>query len=144
MRSPTLARGCDIVGCRGTRAFASILSFRDLEQETNDAIPLFGNKDACGIVLLKPFAEYYDEYAVRVAELQADFPLGQPIVGEAAQKAFIAPFGSILRPRNFLRSFEEFTGSELLAPRTVQDYQSVYLNLYRTSVRSGDRRRRPR
>ncbi len=112
------------------KTFGNIVSFRDLEQETNDAIALFGNKDARGIVLLKPFADYYDEYAERVAELQADFPLGQPITGEAAQKAFIALFGSILRLRNILQSFDEFAGNEILAPRTVQDYQSVYLNLY--------------
>ena len=112
------------------KTFGNIVSFRDLEQETNDAIALFGNKDARGIVLLKPFAEYYNEYAERVAELQAEFPLGQPITGEAAQKAFIALFGSILRLRNILQSFDEFAGNEILAPRTVQDYQSVYLNLY--------------
>ena len=38
-------------------------AFRDLEEETNDAIALFGNRDARGIVLLKPYASYYDEYA---------------------------------------------------------------------------------
>ena len=41
----------------------NIVTFRDLEEETNDAIALFGNKDAKGIVVLKPYAEYYDEYA---------------------------------------------------------------------------------
>ena len=112
------------------KTFGNVVSFRDLEEETNDAIALFGNKDARGIVLLKPYAEYYDEYAVRVAELQADYPLGQPIVGETAQKAFIALFGAILRLRNILGSFDDFTGNEILTPRAMQDYQSVYLNLY--------------
>ena len=68
------------------KTYGNIVSFRDLEEETNDAIALFGNKDAHGIVLLKPYAEYYDEYAERVTELLAEFPLGQPIVGETAQK----------------------------------------------------------
>ena len=45
------------------KTYGNIVSFRDLEEETNDAIALFGNKDARGIVLLKPYAEYYDEYA---------------------------------------------------------------------------------
>lgn len=112
------------------KTFGNIVSFRDLEEETNDAIALFGNKDARGIVLLKPYAEYYDEYAVRVAELQADYPLGQPIVGETTQKAFIALFGAILRLRNILGSFDDFAGNEILTPRAMQDYQSVYLNLY--------------
>jgi type I restriction enzyme R subunit len=112
------------------KTFGNIVSFRDLEQETNDAIALFGNKDARGIVLLKPYAEYYDEYAERVTELLAEYPLGQPIIGEAAQKAFIALFGAILRLRNILQSFDDFAGNEILTPRAMQDYQSVYLNLY--------------
>jgi type I restriction enzyme R subunit len=112
------------------KTFGNIVSFRDLEQETNDAIALFGNKDARGVVLLKPYAEYYDEYAQRVAELQAGYPLGQQIDGESAQKAFIALFGSILRLRNILQSFDDFSGNEILTPRAMQDYQSIYLNLY--------------
>ena len=112
------------------KTFGNIVSFRDLEQETNDAIALFGNKDARGIVLLRPYAEYYGEYAERVAELEREYPLGQPIVGEEAQKAFIALFGSILRLRNILGSFDDFAGNEILTPRAMQDYQSVYLNLY--------------
>lgn len=112
------------------KTYGNIVSFRDLEQETNDAIALFGNKDARGVVLLKPYADYYDEYAQRVAELQAGYPLGQQIDGEAAQKAFIALFGSILRLRNILQSFDDFSGNEILTPRAMQDYQSIYLNLY--------------
>ncbi len=112
------------------KTFGNIVSFRDLEQETNDAIALFGNKDARGVVLLQPYAEYYDEYAQCVAELQAGYPLGQQIDGEAAQKAFIALFGSILRLRNILQSFDDFSGNEILTPRAMQDYQSIYLNLY--------------
>ncbi len=112
------------------KAFGNIVSFRNLEQETNDAIALFGNKDARGIVLLKPYAEYYEEYSTRVADLLAQFPLGQSIVGETSQKEFILLFGSILRLRNILHSFDDFNGSEILVPRDLQDYQSVYLNLY--------------
>jgi len=112
------------------KTFGNIVSFRDLEQATNDAIALFGNKDARGVVLLQPYAEYYDEYAQCVAELQAGYPLGQQIDGEAAQKAFIALFGSILRLRNILQSFDDFSGNEILTPRAMQDYQSIYLNLY--------------
>ncbi|MCB1256826.1 MAG: hypothetical protein KDB26_06970, partial [Microthrixaceae bacterium] len=112
------------------KTFGNIVSFRDLEQETNDAIALFGNPDARGIVLLKPFTEYYGEYAQRVAELQNEFPLGRPIIGETAQKAFIALFGSILRLRNILSSFDDFAGNQILSPRGMQDYQSIYLNLH--------------
>jgi type I restriction enzyme R subunit len=112
------------------KTYGNIVSFRDLEQETNDALALFGNKDAKGIVLLKPYAEYYKEYEKRVAELVAAFPLGQAIVGETAQKAFIKLFGSILRLKNILTAFDDFAGNEILIERDFQDYQSLYLNLY--------------
>jgi type I restriction enzyme R subunit len=112
------------------KTYGNIVSFRDLEQETNDALALFGNKDAKGIVLLKPYAEYYKEYQKRIEELVASFPLGKPIIGEAAQKAFIKLFGSILRLKNILTAFDDFAGNEILSERDFQDYQSLYLNLY--------------
>jgi type I restriction enzyme R subunit len=112
------------------KTYGNIVSFRDLEEETNEAIALFGNKEARGIVLLKPYAEYYAEYAGRVSELLAKFPLGELIVGEAAQKEFIALYGKILRLENILTSFDEFVGNEILTERQSQDYRSVYLDLY--------------
>jgi len=112
------------------KTYGNIVSFRDLEQETNDALALFGNKDAKGIVLLKPYAEYYKEYQKRIEELVTSFPLGKAIIGEAAQKAFIKLFGSILRLKNILTAFDDFAGNEILSERDFQDYQSLYLNLY--------------
>ena len=112
------------------KTYGNIVSFRNLEQETNDAIALFGNKDARGIVLLKPFSEYYEEYSEKLALLLAQFPLGQQIVGETAQKDFVVLFGAILRLRNILQAFDDFSGQEIVAPRDLQDYQSVYLNIY--------------
>ena len=113
------------------KVYGNIVSFRDLEQATNDAIALFGNKDARGVVLLKPYAEYFSAYHAKVKELLERFPLGSmPIVGEAAQKEFIKLFGAILRLRNILASFDDFTGNDLLAEGQVQDYISHYLDLH--------------
>lgn len=112
------------------KTYGNIVSFRDLEQQTNDAIALFGNKDARGVVLLQPYREYYSEYADKVQELLSQFPLGTPIVGEGAQKDFIALFGAILRLQNILTSFDDFAGDQLLTDRQGQDYRSVYLDLY--------------
>lgn len=112
------------------KTYGNIVSFRNLEKQTNDAIALFGNKDAGGIVLLKPFRDYYEEYKKRVEELLLQFPPGQPITGESAQKEFIELFGSILRLQNILTSFDEFIGNEVLSARQGQDYRSVYLDLY--------------
>jgi len=112
------------------KTYGNIISFRDLEQETNDAIALFGSKDARGIVLLRPYSEYYADYAQKVADLLARFPLGSRIIGEQAQKEFIALFGAILRLDNILTSFDDFAGDEILSERQSQDYRSVYLDLY--------------
>ena len=112
------------------KTYGNIVSFRDLEDETNDALALFGNKDAKGIALLKPYGEYYADYSAKVEQLLETYPLGQPIVGEQAQKDFIALFGAILRLENILTSFDEFAGNELLSERQGQDYRSVYLDLY--------------
>lgn len=112
------------------KTYGNIISFRDLEEQTNDAIALFGNKDARGVVLLKPYNEYYSDYAEKVTKLVTVFPLGTPIIGESEQKEFISLFGAILRLQNILTSFDEFTGHEVLSNRQGQDYRSVYLNLY--------------
>ena len=112
------------------KTYGNIVAFRDLEEETNDAIALFGNRDAKGIVLLKPYGDYYAEYGEKVVQLLEWFPLGTPIQGESAQKAFIALFGQILRLQNILVSFDEFAGNEILTERQAQDYRSVYLDLY--------------
>ncbi|CAN5406166.1 type I restriction endonuclease subunit R [soil metagenome] len=112
------------------KTYGNIVSFRDLEQQTNNAIALFGNQDARGVVLLKPYQDYYSEYETKVTDLLAQFPLGEPIVGERAQKDFIQLLGAILRLQNILTSFDDFDGNELLSSRQVQDYHSIYLDLY--------------
>ncbi len=112
------------------KTYGNIVSFRDLEQETNDAIAIFGNKDARGIVLLKPYDDYYSVYAAKVGLLLYQYPPGTRVVGEAAQREFIALFGAILRLQNILTSFDDFAGNEILSERQAQDYRSVYLDLY--------------
>ena len=112
------------------KTYGNIVSFRDLEQETNDAIAIFGNKDARGIVLLKPYGDYYSVYAEKVALLLFQYPPGTPIVGESEQKEFVALFGAVLRLQNILASFDDFAGNEILSERQAQDYRSVYLDLY--------------
>jgi len=111
------------------KTYGNIVSFRNLEEATNEALALFGNENAKGIVLLKPYAEYYAEYQGRVDDLLAGFPLGEAIVGDAAKKEFIKLFGAILRLKNILVSFDDFAGNEILSERDFQDYQAMYLRL---------------
>ena len=122
------------------KTFGNIVCFRDLKQATDDAISLFGDKDAGGIVLLRTYDDYYNGfdhngeykpgYAELIAELMERFPLGEAIFGEQAKKDFIRLYGAILRLKNILTAFDEFTGNEILNDRDFQDYQSVYIDLY--------------
>ncbi|MBQ3151135.1 MAG: type I restriction endonuclease subunit R [Clostridia bacterium] len=121
------------------KSFGNIVCFRDLEQETNEAVSLFGDKNASGLVLLKSFEDYYfgyDEngkhvkgYEERIAELLQKYPLGREICGEKNQKDFVVLFGNILRLRNILSVFDKFIGNEILSPFDVQDYTSLYLDI---------------
>lgn len=123
------------------KTFGNIICFRDLKQATDDAIALFGDREAGGIVLLKTYDEYYngyDEgskhtlgYVELIAELKTLYPLGQPLLGEAAEKDFIRLFGAILRLKNILTAFDDFAGNEILFERNFQDYQSIYIDLYK-------------
>jgi type I restriction enzyme R subunit len=122
------------------KTFGNIVCFRNLEKATNESIALFGDKEASGIVLLKSYDEYYNGYeednkkvrvyASLVEELLAKFPVGERIIGEQNQKDFIRLYGAILRVRNILVTFDEFSGNEILTERDIQDYHSAYIDLY--------------
>ncbi len=112
------------------KTYGNIITFRDLEQQTNDALTLFGNKDAKGIVLLKPYKEYYTEYKGCITNLQVTFPLDKEIIGESDQRDFVKLYGQILQLKNILEAFDDFEGNEILDDRDFQDYQSRYLDLY--------------
>ena len=123
------------------KTFGNIVCFRNLQKETDDAIALFGDKNASGIVLMKSYNDYYfgydDEngkhqkgYEERIAELIQKYPLGVDILGESAKKDFIVSFGNILRLRNILSTFDDFAGNEILSPIDFQDYTGIYNDLY--------------
>ncbi|MBP5802728.1 type I restriction endonuclease subunit R [Microbacterium maritypicum] len=120
------------------KTYGNIVSFRNLEDATNAALELFGNKDARGVVLLKPYQNYYADYAEKVIHLLQRFPLGHQIIGEEAQKDFIALFGAILRLQNILTSFDDFDGQDPLSERQAQDYRSLYLDFYAEFRRDRD------
>ena len=132
------------------KTFGNIVAFRNLAKATDDAISLFGDENAESVVLLRGFRDYYDGYddekgqhhkgyAELIAELRAKFTVGEPIMGEAAQKDFVRVFGSILRLRNILMAFDDFAEDDpLLPPRDLQDYQSVYLDIHHILTGQGN------
>ena len=133
------------------KTFGNIVCFRNLQKKVDEAIALFGDKDAGGIVLLKTFDDYYygfkdDDgkehpgYVSMIQDLTTKFPLSEPqIIGEKAQKEFIKLFGAILRMRNLLSSFDDFAGKEILAPRDFQDYLSRYQDLWPLPTHGGEK-----
>lgn len=130
------------------KTFGNIVCFRDLKEETDEAIALFGNKDAGGIVLLKTYDDYYNGYDENgehkpgykelIEKLITKYPLGKAIIGETAQKDFIKLYGSILKIRNILTSFDDFEGNEILSERDFQDYQSIYIDFYQDFRKKND------
>ena len=122
------------------KVFGNIVCFRDLQQATDDAIALFGDKDASSIVVLKDFWSYYNGYDNKdgkhcygyselAGQLKSEFPEDQPIIGEDAERRFVMLFGSLLKSINILSTFDQFDGREELSDRQMQDYQSHYLDL---------------
>lgn len=123
------------------KTFGNIVCFRNLQKRTDEAISLFGDREAGGIVLMRGFKDYYNGYVDErgdkhdgfvdmIAELTAKFPLDdERITGEKAQKEFIALFGSVLRMRNLLTAFDDFDGKEILSERDLQDYLGRYQDL---------------
>ena len=113
------------------KTFGNIVCFRNLEDATNDAIAIFGNKEARGQVLLRPYGEYLSTYLETIEQLRIGFPLPiGSITSEKEQKRFIDLMGQVLRLRNILTSFDDFEGDDTIAPRELEDYRSVYLDLY--------------
>ena len=123
------------------KTFGNIVCFRNLQKRVDDAIALFGDKNASGIVLMQKFEDYYlgcvtadgerkPGYVDMINDLQNKFPLSEPrIEGEQNQKDFIALFGAILRMRNLLSSFDDFEGKQILSDRDFQNYIGRYIDI---------------
>lgn len=130
------------------KTFGNIVCFRNLEENTNEALALFGDKEASGMVLLKTYKEYFNGYEENgkhisgytelMEKLQNIYLVDSDIIGEDAEKDFIKLFGSILRVKNILISFDEFAGNEIISERDFQDYQSKYIDLFQNYSQKGD------
>lgn len=123
------------------KTYGNIVSFRNLEDRLNEALAKFGDENAHGVVLLKPYKDYYygyeeengkrfEGYKDLVEKLTSKFVPGELMQGEQAQKEFIKLYGAILKVTNILSSFDEFKDEQLLSERDKQDYQSLYIEIY--------------
>ncbi|EIC29928.1 HsdR family type I site-specific deoxyribonuclease [Methylomicrobium album] len=120
-----------------TKTFGNIVTFRDLEQATVDAITLFGDKNTKNVVLEKSYKEYMEGFtdvatgeARRgfvevVAELEQRFPNPDEIVKESDKKAFAKLFGEYLRVENVLQNYDEFASLKALQSVDMSDPEAV-------------------
>ncbi|ENM3920392.1 type I restriction endonuclease subunit R [Vibrio cholerae] len=120
-----------------TKTFGNIVTFRDLEQATIDAITLFGDDNTRNVVLEKSYKEYMegfqdlltDQYrrgfVEIVNELQTRFPDPQSIEKEEDKKAFAKLFGEYLKAENILQNYDEFAGLKALQSLNIKDEQAV-------------------
>jgi len=127
-----------------TKTFGNIVTFRDLEQATIDAITLFGDKNTRNVVLEKSYEEYMKGftdiasgearrgYLEVVKELQTRFPNPDEIVTEKDKKAFTKLFGEYLRVESILQNYDEFAGLQALQhldttnPEAVEEFKAKY------------------
>ena len=120
-----------------TKTFGNIVTFRDLEQSTIDAITLFGDKNTKNVVLEKSYKEYMDGFSDAttgearrgfvdvVTELEQRFPNPEDIVKEADKKAFAKLFGEYLRVENVLQNYDEFASLKALQSVDINDAKAV-------------------
>ncbi|MDN3638416.1 type I restriction endonuclease subunit R [Simiduia curdlanivorans] len=120
-----------------TKTFGNIVTFRDLEKATVDAITLFGDKNTKNVVLEKSYKEYMDGFtdvatgeARRgfmevVSELEQRFPDPANIEKEADKKAFAKLFGEYLRVENILQNYDEFASLKALQNLDISDPEAV-------------------
>ncbi|HEH8685051.1 TPA: type I restriction endonuclease subunit R [Pseudomonas aeruginosa] len=120
-----------------TKTFGNIVTFRDLEQATIDAITLFGDKNTKNVVLEKSYKEYMEGFTdvttgeTRrgfmdvVKELEARFPNPAAIEKEADKKAFAKLFGEYLRVENVLQNYDEFASLKELQTIDMADPAAV-------------------
>ena len=122
----------------------NIVCFRNLEDATNESFALFGDKDAAGVVLMRPFMDYYlgfeDEngkhvfgYKEIAERLLETFPLPLvPMDFTLEQKVeFVKLFGGLLKMQNLLSAFDEFTpDKQIVSDFDRQDYQSWYITIH--------------
>lgn len=120
-----------------TKTFGNIVTFRDLEQATIDAITLFGDKNTKNVVLEKSYKEYMDGfndintgearrgYIEIVKELQSHFPNVDGIITEKDKKDFVKLFGEYLKVENILQNYDEFTKLKALQSLDMDDLKLV-------------------
>ncbi len=112
----------------------NIVCFRNLKKATDDAIALFANKDAKDIIIMQPYEEYVGKFNEAYIELLKIAPTVDSVNNlpdENAALEFIKIFRELMRIRNVLKTFTQFSFGDLsMDEQRFEDYKSKYLDLY--------------
>lgn len=118
-----------------TKTFGNIVTFRDLEKATTDAIKLFGKTETADILLERSYDDYMTGYIEAgqeqkgylevVKELQEKFPDPATISKESDKKEFVTLFGQFLRLDNILQNYDDFMSLQALQELDVTDAEAV-------------------
>ncbi len=120
-----------------TKTFGNIITFRDLEKATVDAITLFGDSSTKNVVIEKSYKEYLEGftdiatgearrgYMTVVKELNEKFPNPDEIATEKDKKEFSKLFGEYLRVENILQNYDEFTHLKALQAIDIHDDEAI-------------------
>ena len=117
-----------------TKSQGNIVVFRNLKKATDDALELFANKDAQEDIFLQPYEAYVAQFNEAIAHLQSIAPTPQDVDSlpdEEAEKAFVEAFRHVLRLRNVLISFADFSTDDVnIDAQTLENYRGKYLDIY--------------
>lgn len=124
------------------KTFGNIVCFRDLEDNTKEAIKMFGDENSINIILERSYDDYIngfiDEetgkkvegYKNLCNEILEKFPNPTEIILDSDKKEFVKLFGELLKTENILKNFDEFENSEkIITDRQMQDMKSVYMDI---------------
>ncbi len=117
-----------------TKSHGNIVSFRNLKGRTDEALALFANKEAKEVIFLEPYQDYVAKFNASLSGLKLLTPRPRDVdklVGEEAQVEFVMKFRELLRLRNILVSFADFTFDHTaISSQEFEDYKSKYLDIY--------------
>lgn len=120
----------------------NIVCFRNLKNNTDDAIALFSDENAKSIILVEPYEKYVDDFNQGVSLLKEIVPTIDSVnslVSEVEELKFIKAFRNLMRLLNVLKSFADFKFDDLsLSEQEFDDYKSKYLDLYDKTKGNGE------
>lgn len=133
------------------KTFGNIVCFRDLEENTKEAIKMFGDENSVNVILERSYEDYMngfineetgkksEGYISLCNEILEKFPEPTEIILDSEKKEFVKLFGELLKSENILKNFDEFENFEkIISDRRMQDMKGVYVNIREEIIKRKD------